>query len=64
MKEYEIVIRTKIIYKGDTVPDDDLVITPIKRAIRDKVKIMQASHEIIHISDKIEKLFPEEEPSI
>ena len=60
MKEFEIIMRLKIIYTGEEYPDDDLVITPIKRAIREKVKVFSASHELLFISDKVEKLYEPE----
>ena len=63
-KEFEIVMRIKIIYTGEEYPDDDLVITPIKRAIREKVSIFKASHELDFISDKVQRVYePEPEHS-
>lgn len=60
-KQYEIKIITKIIYTGDEFPSDALVITPIKNAIKDKIRPFAATHELDMISDKVEVLVMEEE---
>ena len=62
MKDYEIVMRIKIIYTGDDIPDDAFVISPIKNAIKRIVKTYRATHELTVMSDKVEAL--EEEESI
>ena len=55
-------MRIKIIYTGDDIPDDALVISPIKNAIKRIVKPLRATHELTVMSDKVEVL--EEEESI
>lgn len=60
-KQYEIKIIAKIMYTGDDFPNDALVITPIKNAIKDKLKPFKATHELDMISDKVEVMEMEEE---
>lgn len=61
MPKYEIVIRAHIVCESEDYPSDALIVSPIKEAIRDKVRIYQKTHHIDKIIEKVE-LILEEEP--